>query len=73
MNLIKFYVCSESHWKYTENTFEALKPKLSKLGFNAMEQQHVEDLLRFIEARKLGVPVTDLLVFTFLKNKKLVN
>ncbi|XP_014095965.2 general transcription factor 3C polypeptide 1 [Bactrocera oleae] len=54
-------IVDESHWKYTENTFEALKPKLSKLGFNAMEQQHVEDLLRFIEARKLGVPVTDLL------------
>ncbi|XP_011181660.2 general transcription factor 3C polypeptide 1 [Zeugodacus cucurbitae] len=54
-------IVDESHWKYTDNTFDALKPKLSKLGFNAMEQQHVEDLLRFIEARKLGVPVTELL------------
>ncbi|XP_004527469.1 general transcription factor 3C polypeptide 1 [Ceratitis capitata] len=54
-------IVDESHWKYTENTFEVLKPKLSKLGFNEMEQHHVEDLLKFIEKHKLGVPVTDLL------------
>ncbi|XP_067640632.1 general transcription factor 3C polypeptide 1 isoform X2 [Eurosta solidaginis] len=54
-------IVDESHWKYTDNTLEAIKPKLNKLGFTAMEQQHVEDLLRYIESHKLGVPVTELM------------
>ncbi|XP_017476820.1 PREDICTED: general transcription factor 3C polypeptide 1 isoform X1 [Rhagoletis zephyria] len=53
-------IVDESHWKYTDNTFEVLKPKLIKLGFTAMEQQHVEDLLKYIETHKLGVSVIDL-------------
>ncbi|XP_054727905.1 general transcription factor 3C polypeptide 1 [Anastrepha obliqua] len=59
-DLILRKIVDESHWKYTDNTFEILKPKLNKLGFNAMEQQHVEDLLKYIERCKFGVPVTDL-------------
>ncbi|XP_013119342.2 general transcription factor 3C polypeptide 1 [Stomoxys calcitrans] len=54
-------VLDESYWKYTNNNLCDVKNKLKDYGFSDMEQKHLEEMYEFIEKRKLGASILDLL------------
>lgn len=56
------YRFRDSLWKYTDNSLEIIKQKLNHLGFNEMEQKHLEDIHNFIERHSLGVSISNLMV-----------
>ncbi|KAM7349164.1 general transcription factor 3C polypeptide 1 isoform 1-T4 [Cochliomyia hominivorax] len=52
----------ESLWKYTENSLDNIKEKLDNLGFNEMQQKHLEEIHNFIERHTLGVSISHLMI-----------
>ncbi|XP_017132479.1 general transcription factor 3C polypeptide 1 [Drosophila elegans] len=47
-------VLKAAYWKYTENTFDTLRPVLHERGFDARAIRHMEDILKHIEQQPLG-------------------
>lgn len=56
---MKFYFRA-SFWRYTENTFDTLRPTLQSKNYAASAIQHMEEILAHIEERPLGVEATEL-------------
>ncbi|XP_037936910.1 general transcription factor 3C polypeptide 1 [Teleopsis dalmanni] len=54
-------VINESHWKYTENTFQMLLSTLNEENFNELDKNYLKDIHDFIETEKLGVTVSALM------------
>lgn len=44
-----------SYWRYTENTFDILRPTLQSKNYDTSAIQHMEEILVYIEERPLGV------------------
>ncbi|XP_037828780.1 general transcription factor 3C polypeptide 1 isoform X2 [Lucilia sericata] len=54
-------VLEDSLWKYTDNSLDNVKQKRDDLGFNEMEQKHLEEIHNFIERHTLGVSISHLM------------
>ncbi|KAH8404924.1 hypothetical protein KR222_010666 [Zaprionus bogoriensis] len=53
-------VTRASYWRYTENSFETLRPALQAKNLDASAIQHMEEILAHVEKQPLGVEGTEL-------------